>query len=219
MWRQLTSMRTALFLLLLLAIAAVPGSIFPQRTADPNGVVQYFKDNPTLAPVLDRFQVFDAYTSFWFSAIYLLLFISLIGCVIPRTVHHFRSLRTPPPRTPARLSRMSAFTSVQTPIIGADPTGQSTAAEVIASGRPLLRKHGYRVAIYHGTSPGAAAELSVSAERGYLRDSRPCDPRMARLAFRVVGDHRFLCRDVQLRHRQHLLPRPALLQRPLSATP
>ena len=28
-WRQLTSMRTALFLLLLLAIAALPGSIWP----------------------------------------------------------------------------------------------------------------------------------------------------------------------------------------------
>lgn len=28
-WTQLTSMRTALFLLLLLAVAAVPGSLFP----------------------------------------------------------------------------------------------------------------------------------------------------------------------------------------------
>ncbi|MBK0296739.1 cytochrome c biogenesis protein ResB, partial [Bacillus sp. S34] len=36
-WRQLTSMRTALFLLMLLALAAIPGSLVPQRTADPNG--------------------------------------------------------------------------------------------------------------------------------------------------------------------------------------
>ena len=48
-WRQLTSMRTALLLLLLLAIAAVPGSLFPQRAADPNGVTQYFAANPTSA--------------------------------------------------------------------------------------------------------------------------------------------------------------------------
>ena len=34
-WRQLTSMRTALFLLLLLAIGAIPGSTFPQRSIDP----------------------------------------------------------------------------------------------------------------------------------------------------------------------------------------
>ena len=34
-WRQLTSMRTALFLLMLLAVGAVPGSIFPQPATDP----------------------------------------------------------------------------------------------------------------------------------------------------------------------------------------
>src|SRR6478752_10133682 len=92
-WRQLTSMRTALVLLLLLAIAAVPGSIVPQRSADPNGVSQYFSSNPTLAPILDKMQLFDVYSSAWFSAIYILLFISLIGCIIPRTRHHFTALR------------------------------------------------------------------------------------------------------------------------------
>ena len=105
-WRQLTSMRTALVLLLLLAIAAIPGSIVPQRTADPNGVSQYRTDNPDLYPILDHLQLFDVYSSAWFSAIYILLFISLIGCVIPRTTHHFKALRARPPRTPVRLSRL-----------------------------------------------------------------------------------------------------------------
>ncbi|MDP4634502.1 MAG: cytochrome c biogenesis protein ResB, partial [Pontimonas sp.] len=41
MWRQLTSMRTALILLLLLALASIPGSLVPQRSSDPNGVVQF----------------------------------------------------------------------------------------------------------------------------------------------------------------------------------
>ena len=45
-WTQLTSMRTALFLLLLLAVAAVPGSLFPQRPANPAVVTQYLKDHP-----------------------------------------------------------------------------------------------------------------------------------------------------------------------------
>ncbi len=93
-WRQLTSMRTALFLLMLLALAAIPGSLVPQRTADPNGVVQYRTDHPQLFPVLDALQVFDTYTSVWFSAIYLLLFVSLIGCIVPRTKHHWQALRT-----------------------------------------------------------------------------------------------------------------------------
>ena len=66
-WRQLTSMRTALILLLLLAAAAVPGSIYPQRSADPNGVSQFFDNNPELASVLDFFPLFDVYGSIWFS--------------------------------------------------------------------------------------------------------------------------------------------------------
>src|SRR3954447_17570222 len=87
LWRQLTNMRTALFLLLLLAIAAVPGSLVPQRSSDPNGVAQYQVDHPDLFPVVDALQGFDVYTSVWFSSIYLLLFVSLIGCVLPRTAH------------------------------------------------------------------------------------------------------------------------------------
>ena len=116
LWRQLTSMRTALLLLLLLAIAAVPGSLVPQRSSDPNGVTQYFTDNPRLAPVLDGLQMFDVYTSAWFSAVYLLLFVSLIGCIIPRTKHHLEALRARPPRTPARLSRLAGYTERTLPV-------------------------------------------------------------------------------------------------------
>ena len=50
-WRQLTSMRTALLLLLLLAIAAVPGSFIPQRGVDARAVQAYYLDHPKLAPV------------------------------------------------------------------------------------------------------------------------------------------------------------------------
>jgi len=158
-WRQLTSMRTALFLLLLLAIAAVPGSLVPQRTSDPNGVQQYFTNNPDLAPVLDSLQAFDVYSSAWFSAIYLLLFISLIGCVVPRTAHHYRALRSAPPKTPARLSRLAGFTSVSAPGV--------SAAGAVESARGILKKSGYRVRLFEGPR----GELSVSAERGYLRET------------------------------------------------
>jgi cytochrome c biogenesis protein len=160
-WRQLTSMRTALFLLLLLAIAAVPGSLVPQRSSDPNGVTQYFQAHPDIAPFLDKLQAFDVYTSVWFSAIYLLLFASLVGCVIPRTKHHFDALRAKPPRTPVRLSRMAGFQSRTL-------TGEqaASAAEPIAAARDLLRKGGYRVALFED-----ARSTSVSAERGYLRET------------------------------------------------
>lgn len=157
-WRQLTSMRTALVLLLLLALAAIPGSLVPQRSADPNGVVQYYSDHPDLAPVLDAVQLFDVFGSVWFSAIYLLLFVSLIGCVIPRTLHHLKALRTPPPKTPARLQRLEAYRS--TAVEGV------SAASVIESARSMLRRSGYRVRVFE--SGGA---ISVSAERGYLRET------------------------------------------------
>lgn len=158
-WRQLTSMRTALLLLLLLAIAAVPGSLVPQRSSDPNGVIQYFRDNPDLAPVLDKIQMFDVYSSAWFSAIYLLLFVSLIGCIIPRTKHHYQAMRQRPPRTPARLNRLAVHREQNL-------SGGST-GEAITAARDLLKKSGYRTEIYTGKD-GVA---SVSAERGYLRET------------------------------------------------
>jgi cytochrome c biogenesis protein len=77
-------MRIALILLLLLAVAAIPGSLFPQRSQNPIQVKQFFIDNPQTAIWLDRFSMFEVFSSPWFSAIYLLLFISLIGCVLPR---------------------------------------------------------------------------------------------------------------------------------------
>ncbi|MDO9395651.1 MAG: cytochrome c biogenesis protein ResB [Herbiconiux sp.] len=167
-WRQLTSMRTALFLLLLLALAAVPGSLVPQRAADPNGVTQYFVDNPDLAPVLDSVQAFDVYTSVWFSSIYLLLFISLIGCVIPRTKHHFEALRAKPPRTPARLSRLAGFTTRD---VAGGESGTSAAA-VIDAARTLLKRQRYRTIVLTSVDRRSGEEtVSVSAERGYLRET------------------------------------------------
>jgi len=164
-WRQLTSMRTALVLLLLLAIAAVPGSLVPQRSADPNGVRQYFVDNPDLAPVLDNLSLFDVYTSPWFSAIYILLFVSLVGCVIPRTKHHYKAMRAQPPRTPARLARLDAHRAeiLEYPD---DTDAAAAATTAIEAAEQQLKKAGYRVARYDG-----AKSLSVSAERGYLRET------------------------------------------------
>jgi cytochrome c biogenesis protein len=145
-------MRTALLLLLLLAAASVPGSIYPQRSADPNGVVKYFDDNPELAAVLDFFQLFDVYTSIWFSAIYILLFASLVGCVLPRTKIHYEALKAEPVQTPTNLSRMPVYEQVVS-VSPADPT---------ETAKRLLTKQGYRV-IQRGDS--------ISAEKGYLRET------------------------------------------------
>jgi cytochrome c biogenesis protein len=153
-WRNLTSMRTALFLLLLLSVAAVPGSIFPQRTIDPGRVADYLVDNPSTGPWLDRFGFFSVYTSPWFSAVYLLLLVSLIGCIIPRSRLHWHAIRSRPPRAPARLQRLAAHTSVRY---------AGSPAEALAAASAGLRRRRYRV--------HAHDEDSVSAETGYLRET------------------------------------------------
>ncbi|MEY4997024.1 MAG: hypothetical protein RLY59_428 [Actinomycetota bacterium] len=167
-WRQLTSMRTALLLLLLLAIAAVPGSLVPQRSSDPNGVSQYFVDHKDVAPILDQFQLFDVYSSAWFSAIYLLLFISLIGCVLPRTKHHFEALRAQPPATPANLGRLPAHAELTV-------SGKS-AEEVLEASKAVLKADRYRVARFDRPAGGkgklaSTGAITVSAERGYMRET------------------------------------------------
>ena len=147
-WRQLTSMRTALILLLLLGIAAIPGSIFPQRTQNPLQVKQYFIDNPSLAPWLDRFSFFEVYSSPWFSAVYLLLFISLIGCVLPRSVEHAKAIGAKPPLTPKYLDRLDHFTEIKK--IDLDLAEK------------YLKRKGFRI---------RRETNSISAEKGYARES------------------------------------------------
>ncbi|MCT1606975.1 cytochrome c biogenesis protein ResB [Nesterenkonia massiliensis] len=154
-WTQLTSMRTALMLLLLLAVAAVPGSIFPQRVQDAFAVQSWIDDNPEIAPVLDFFQFFDVYSSVWFSSIYLLLFISLIGCIIPRARKHWQQMTTPPPRTPRRLQRLPEYGALEL------EDGGPTPEQALKDAAAVLKRRRYRVDL---------RETSVGAEKGYLKE-------------------------------------------------
>ncbi|MGA8210686.1 MAG: cytochrome c biogenesis protein ResB [Nocardioidaceae bacterium] len=156
-WRQLTSMRTALVLLFLLALAAVPGSVVPQRNIDAVRVGNWQADHPTLAPIYDRLGLFDVYGSFWFAAVYILLMVSLVGCVVPRLGVYWRALRARPPRVPRRLDRLPEFRTFE---VDADPD------VVLERARVVLRRRRYRLDVV-STSDGG----SVSAEKGYLREA------------------------------------------------
>ncbi|MFJ2177092.1 cytochrome c biogenesis protein ResB [Streptomyces sp. NPDC101062] len=152
-WRQLTSMRVALILLFLLSLGAIPGSLIPQTSVDELKV-QDFKDrHETLAPIYDNLQLFHVYSSVWFSAIYILLFISLIGCIVPRTWQFVGQLRGRPPGAPKRLSRLPAYTTWRTT---AEPEDVRTAAFTI------LKKRRFRADV---------AGDAVAAEKGYLRET------------------------------------------------
>jgi cytochrome c biogenesis protein len=160
-WRQLTSMRIALVLLFLLALASVPGSMLPQQGADPAGVQQYFTAHPALAPVLNRLGLFNVFAAPWFAAIYLLLFASLVGCVVPRTFRLAGSARALPPRAPRNLAKLPRSAEYATVL----PPGQ--AAEVAAG---FLSGRGFR--LRRPEAPGGdPAGHWVSAEKGYLREA------------------------------------------------
>jgi cytochrome c biogenesis protein len=153
-WRTLTSMGTALVLLFLLALGAIPGALLPQRSLNESKVQQYIAEHPTIGPWLDRLQAFDVFSSFWFTSIYVLLFISLVGCVTPRLIEHFRSMRATPVAAPRNLSRLPKHHSAT---VAAEP-------QVLAAAM-TERLRGWRKTTRHD---GASTE--ISAEKGYLRE-------------------------------------------------
>jgi cytochrome c biogenesis protein len=163
-WRQLTSMRIALILLFLLALGSVPGSMLPQEGTNPAGVAQYFTSHPALAPLLNHLGLFNVFGAPWFAAIYLLLFASLVGCVVPRTFRLAGSARTLPPRAPRYLTRLPRSAEYSTAL----PPGQ--AAEVAAK---VLAGHGFRLRRPEADSPSEVGTDGhwVSAEKGYLREA------------------------------------------------
>ena len=147
LWRQLTSMRTALILLLLLGLASIPGSLFPQRTQSPLKVREYFESDPNTARWMDNFYLFDVYGSPWFSAVYILLFISLIGCVVPRSWHYFKEIFKAPGAVPSKLEGMDGYQVIDAKL---------------SDVQQLLKANHFRMSV---TNKG------ISAEKGYLRET------------------------------------------------
>jgi cytochrome c biogenesis protein len=152
-WRQLTSMRTALVLLFLLAAGSIPGSLLPQEGTNPAAVSQYYSSHPLLARVLGSLSLFNVFGAPWFAAIYLLLFASLVGCVLPRTLRLAGSARQPPPKAPRNLSRLPFAVSYATPLA---PEAALESATAVLSGKRFRLRSG----------PGW-----VAAEKGYLREA------------------------------------------------
>lgn len=154
-WRQLTSMRVALILLFFLTVAAIPGSVIPQRDIDPVAVSAFRARNPGLSEWYDRLGLFDVYSAPWFAAIYLALLVSLVGCILPRSWQHWKALRAQPPRAPRRLARMPAYREVEV---------DATPDEVLAVARAELRSRRFKLADDRGDG-------AVSAEGGRLRET------------------------------------------------
>jgi cytochrome c biogenesis protein len=176
LWRQLTSMRTALVLLFLLALGSVPGSVLPQEGVDPGSVQQYFATHPALAPWLNRLGLFNVFAAPWFAAIYLLLFASLVGCVVPRTFRLAGSARTPPPRAPRHLRKLPHSASYPSAL--SPDAAVAVAASLLGGRRFRLRRSGaadsgHPAGLGQQESPAGLGQQEswVSAEKGYLREA------------------------------------------------
>lgn len=157
-WRGLVSMRTALVLLFLLALASVPGALLPQRSLNVQKVDAYIAAHPTFGPLMNRVGLFEVFASPWFAAVYVLLFVSLIGCLLPRSWDHARNLRAKPVPAPRNLARLPHHHESTTDLdVGA------AAEQVQAS----LRR--WRTARHEGAGD-RAGEVVISAERGHLRE-------------------------------------------------
>jgi len=157
-WRQLTSMRTALVLLLLLALGAIPGSVIPQSGVDALKTQNWQEAHPHLTPIYDKLSLFSVYHSPWFAAIYLLLMVSLVGCIVPRLFVYWRSFRKDPPPAPRNLTRLpdhAAYTTDEEPDV-------------------VLERAARRLSRGHRVSTSSTAEDGegwVAAERGQLREA------------------------------------------------
>jgi cytochrome c biogenesis protein len=157
-WRQLTSMRTALILLFLLALASIPGSVIPQTGIDPSAVFAFRESSPELAKWYDRLGLFHVYSSVWFSAVYVLLMISLVGCFIPRARQYWKAFRAQPPDAPRNLDRLAVHRRWDT---------DEDAAEVAERAGRALRRRRFRVRRYVDDR----GQQVVAAENGHLREA------------------------------------------------
>ncbi len=157
-WQWLTKMRTALVLMVLLALAAVPGALLPQRSLNKDKVAEYISATGKTAEIFDKLQLFDVFSSTWFAAIYVLLFVSLIGCILPRSWDHYKALRTAPPRAPKVLSRLPNH------VVG-------EVAQPEDKVKDSLRTE-FKSWTFHETEAkdDRAGAWSLSAEKGYLRE-------------------------------------------------
>jgi cytochrome c biogenesis protein len=150
-------MRTALILLLLLALASVAGSLVPQLPNSPARVLAYRQAHPVVGAVYARLGLFDVFGSWWFALITTLLFVSLVACLIPRT----RALIRTVGQRPVQAREIDAFPHYRERRVDLAPD------DAIVASERVLRRRFFRVA-RDPSRPALAAEKGTLREAGSL---------------------------------------------------
>jgi cytochrome c biogenesis protein len=153
--RTLRSMRTALILLLVVAVASVFGSLVPQASTAPRAVMDLYLTRPLLARVYEALGLFDVYGSWWFTLTYVLLLISLGSCLLPRTRAAVKTLS----QRPQPLGHLGGMRHFAEAVVAVEP------GAALDRSRRILRRRRFRVA---DAEPGLAAEKGGAREWGSL---------------------------------------------------
>jgi cytochrome c biogenesis protein len=144
-------MRTALMLLLLLALGSVAGSLVPQLPNSPDRVASYLAAHPFWGEFFRRAGLFDVFGSWWFVLITTLLVVSLVACLAPRT----RALATAIRAKPVQARELDGFPHTMRTRVNAPPGASFRAAE------RTLRRRRFRT---------AADGVQVAGEKGLARE-------------------------------------------------
>lgn len=93
LWRAFSSIRLTLFLLILIAVTSIFGTLIPQQESAMR-VAQNL--SPALVRVLDALHLFDMYHSWWFRLIIGALAVNLIVCSLDRFPSSLKRFRASP---------------------------------------------------------------------------------------------------------------------------
>ena len=93
LWNTLKSVKTTIFILILIACSSIIGTVIPQQ-----GKATAFAENlpPFLLKLFLALDFFDMYHSFWFRFIIAALALNLIACTLNRLPSSIRLVQTPP---------------------------------------------------------------------------------------------------------------------------
>ena len=93
LWSAFSSIKLTLFLLILLAVASIFGTLIPQQES----AIRFAENlSPILVRVLDSLQLFDMYRSWWFRLIIGALAVNLLVCSLDRFPSSLKRFRSSP---------------------------------------------------------------------------------------------------------------------------
>jgi cytochrome c biogenesis protein len=150
-WRRLRTMKTAIILLLLLAAASAVGSLIPQRPVNEFAVARWKLAHRAWASPAEHLGLFDVYGSAWFTVIYALLLVSVLGCLVPR----YRAFVKAVLSRPGTNTSLSQFRNYRYGV------SRMEAEAALTGAARVLRRRRFRLARGDGT---------IAGEKGHLRE-------------------------------------------------